>query len=170
MKYKTNHRKGDYTTICHSTAPYLSASVPPEHLTLPDCSCSSTNISSGLSLARKLLGDPLEAEGNMWEGIKEFLSSSQCSATPSGKGDWKESNADSWGLGSGQRGELLGGRKESEQRKGNMSEISTLGNYRKSYINKKILWLLCLKMPKPLGIPQTNAKTLLATCLLFSSW
>lgn len=59
---------------------------------------------------------------------------------PSSKGDGKESNADSGGLGSDQYGELLGREeKRNKQRKDNMSETSTVGNYRESYNKKKIL-------------------------------
>lgn len=42
----------------------------------------------------------------------------------------------------------VGGNKESVQEKEDERKASILGNYRKSTINKKILSLLCIKMPK----------------------
>lgn len=74
-----------------------------------------------------------------------------------------------WGL---FRWLMLRGKKESVQGKKDKSETSALEDYRNSSINKKTLWLLCLKMPKSLSIPYSKSTLLklLATCLLFHLW
>lgn len=66
---------------------------------------------------------------------------------PSGKGEGKESNADSGGLASGQCGELGGVQKGSKSRKDNLSETSTLGNYRRAVSRKRSSDCCALKCP-----------------------
>lgn len=83
-------------------------------------------------------------------------------AMPSGKAEWPRKKGKGvkcrcWGMGQWLVWAVLA-REKSEQRKEDKNEASILENYWKSSTNKKILWLLSLKMPKPLSISLASKK------------